>query len=634
MPKGRCERRAIVAVAWLSALASGAPLGGEAAAQADGARRVEVHFTPTARAQIALWIESADGSRFRTIRLTESVAYRGIGNRPGALQMNSGYLWPYGRREGVLPVWAHRRLAAGEAPFPRVIFNGRVSEGNASNAGSPGEPRNTEDPHFCLSFDRALSGRDNLDATTCPSIFRSNKGRYVRPADVANGYAEPFERGDGSGTMRPLELTSPYPPRRDVAGCPGEGCGDHADVASFAADARAAMPAIDAVTMATPAGDRPQEILFDVPAEWPDGDYVVYLEINVEGDWNDVYNAETYPTPTSPSGTWDYWAREYGYAYRGQPSVVFRVPIAIRTAGDRASTAEPAGYGALQGEDGELRAMDATFTHDPAGAPGSGVDRLRLDAEGRRLTVVVPTWDVCDQPEPPAMCGRECTPGSCGPNLLCGPDATCVGLCDVPMRPEAVEALEVETYPDEKHSHQWGRLRFRVPESARALRRYEVRVGTEPIVDEASFERALPAVEPSIERVELTLPVEGAPGERVEVDFGGLRPRTRYWVAVRAVDTCNAAGPVVAGELRTTEIHFTTVSPCFVATAAWGTPMAAEVGALRRFRDRHLRNHALGRALVDAYYAVGPHAAGLLREEPVLRSVARALLRPLVALFS
>jgi hypothetical protein len=46
--------------------------------------------------------------------------------------MNSGYHWPYGRREGVLPIWAHRRAAApGAGQFPRVIFQNRA-EGYAS----------------------------------------------------------------------------------------------------------------------------------------------------------------------------------------------------------------------------------------------------------------------------------------------------------------------------------------------------------------------------------------------------------------------------------------------------------------------------------------------------------------------
>jgi hypothetical protein len=66
-------------------------------------RILTFRFRPTARAQMVLWIERSDGTFMGTLRLTEAVARRGIGNRPGATQMNSGFHWPYGRREGVLP---------------------------------------------------------------------------------------------------------------------------------------------------------------------------------------------------------------------------------------------------------------------------------------------------------------------------------------------------------------------------------------------------------------------------------------------------------------------------------------------------------------------------------------------------
>src|SRR5690606_34387477 len=117
----------------------------------------------------------------------------------------------------------------------------------------------------------------------------------------------------------------------------------------------------------------------------------------------------------------------------------------------------------------------------------------------------------------------------------------------------------------------------------------------------------------------------------VEVDFGGLAPERRYYVAVRAVDVCSAAGELAATEYTTPPIEFTTVSPCFVATAAWGTPMAEEISALRRFRDRHLRTNALGRAFVRAYEAVGPHLADAIRGDDQLRAATRALLAPIVA---
>lgn len=606
-------------------------LAASSAAAQDASRRVELHFTPTGRAQIALWIESADGTRMATVRLTESVAVRGIGNRPGATQMNSGFRWPYGRREGVLPIWAHRRIEAGGQPFSRVIFDGRTSEGNASTTG--GEPRNTRDDYFCLSFNRELSGRDALDAVTCASVFNSNKGRYVTEADVNAGYSEPWEREDGTGMMRPLSRTSIYPPRRDHTACTTPGCGDSADARTYNADARRVMPEIDAVTMATPGADLPQRISWDVPPDWPEGEYVAFLEIHVEGDYNAHHDDRTHPTPDTPSGRWDYWAMQYGYAYRGQPSVLYRVPFTLTPVGGEFSTSMPAGYGALHGEDGLVHEMDGTITDDPGGAPGSGADRLRLGEQGR-LKVVVPQWNVCELPDPPEECGRECTPGSevCGRDLICGPEFTCVGLCDVPMAPMAIEGLTLLPHPNEKQSHQHARLRFEVPASPRRVARYEVRVGTEPIVDLESFERALPAVEPRIERVELRVPVEGQAGDSIEVDFGGMTPQTTYFVAVRAVDECNAPGPFAVSTVTTTEIHFTTVSPCFVATAAYGSPLEPRIGVLRRFRDRHLMTNALGRALVDAYYTIGPHAADVIRGSDTLRAATRAVLAPIVAL--
>src|SRR5690606_17419122 len=105
----------------------------------------------------------------------------------------------------------------------------------------------------------------------------------------------------------------------------------------------------------------------------------------------------------------------------------------------------------------------------------------------------------------------------------------------------------------------------------------------------------------------------------------------RYYIAVRAVDLCNVPGPMAVTEYVTPPIEFTTVSPCFVATAAYGTPMADEIGALRRLRDRHLRTNAIGRAFVDAYETVGPHLADVIRENDTLRAATRALLSPVVA---
>ncbi|MCA9601392.1 MAG: hypothetical protein KC417_05180, partial [Myxococcales bacterium] len=537
-----------------------------ATVRADADRILRFRFTPTARTQIALWVERADGTFMGTVRLTQATSYRGIGNRPGAYAMNSGFRWPYGRREGVLPVWAHRRAgAAGAQRFPRVIFQDRASEGDASRTSNDA----SKDAYFCLSFNAETTRRDALDAVTCASVFNSDKGRYITSADIDKAYAEPME-DPGGAYMRELSLESLYPPRRDVLRCTAGGCADHADVDKFVSDAERVMPDIDAVTMATPAADKAQSIQFDVPSDWPSGDYVAWLEVNTEGDYNQSFNDDTYPTP-SGSG-WDYWAQSFGYPYRGQPSAVFSVPFSLEAGGSSFSAKAASGAGSIDGASGTL-ANAATLTDDPSGAPGSGADRLRV-VNDQRLSVEVISTAVCSGPEPPSECGQPCDAAAdpCPAGFLCTTKNTCTGYCDEDLPPSRVSDVRAEQFPNEKRSHEWGVLSFLAPKTPRQIERYEVRVGTEPMSNEADFVRAMPANAASLDSVELVVPVDAKPGERVEVPFGGMEPETTYYVAVRAIDDCNDASDFETASLMTTEINFTTVTPCFIATAAYGTP--------------------------------------------------------------
>lgn len=605
----------------------------------DPSRIVEFSFTPTRRPQVALWVERADGTFVATVRLTQAVAYYGIGNRPGALQMNSGDRWPYGRREGVLPVWAHRRAAApGASLFRRVIFQDRLSEGRASRTSNDA----SRDDHFCLSFNQTHSNRDSVDAMTCASIFNSDKGRYITSADIAEGYGEPIEIAPSPiDLMYPLDAWSLYPPRRDVRRCGGSAsvCADHADIDLFQADARAVMPDIDAITMATPQRGREQRIPFAVPESWPDGDYVAYLEINVEGDYNGTFNDTTFPTPRDPTDElWDSWAESYGYPYRGQPSVVYRVPFVLGPSGQYGARM-PDGYGSLEGrgsEGGALNAMDGLITMDPLAAPGSGGDRLLLDGNDDRFRLNVMGSLVCSGPNPPPGCGEPCdglgVGMACDGSLICGPDERCIGPCELNTPPADFTRFELSTHSDEKRSHTWAHLRFVVPADDVGVTRYDVRVSTSPITDEETFVRALPANAASFESEELAIPSGMPAGSLIELDFGGLIHETHYYVAIRAYDQCNRGSAIRTAELTTTAINFTTVSPCFIATAAYGSPMAEEIGVLRRFRDRHLMTNAPGRALVALYYEIGPTLADLIRERDTLRSATRSFLSPIVDL--
>ena len=89
----------------------------------------------------------------------------------------------------------------------------------------------------------------------------------------------------------------------------------------------------------------------------------------------------------------------------------------------------------------------------------------------------------------------------------------------------------------------------RRPEERDEISRYDVRYSPIPITEgddsnaTSSFIQALPALAATDASVALSVPTDGAPGSQVAVDFGGLSAATEYWVAVRAIDICNSAGP-------------------------------------------------------------------------------------------
>ena len=71
---------------------------------------------------------------------------------------------------------------------------------------------------------------------------------------------------------------------------------------------------------------------------------------------------------------------------------------------------------------------------------------------------------------------------------------------------------------------------------------------------------------------------------------------------------------------------------CFIATAAYGTPMAKEIGILREFRDQYLLTNPAGEALVELYYKTSPPIANFITEHPALKPVVRAALVPAIAM--
>ena len=91
------------------------------------------------------------------------------------------------------------------------------------------------------------------------------------------------------------------------------------------------------------------------------------------------------------------------------------------------------------------------------------------------------------------------------------------------------------------------------------------------------------------------------------------------------------------GEISDTFSVTTKASPvgensgnCFIATAAFGSPLAGQVEILRQFRDSYLLKNALGQKFVGWYYRNGPVAANFIKDKPLVKAAVRVALYPLI----
>ena len=68
-------------------------------------------------------------------------------------------------------------------------------------------------------------------------------------------------------------------------------------------------------------------------------------------------------------------------------------------------------------------------------------------------------------------------------------------------------------------------------------------------------------------------------------------------------------------------------SSCFIATAAFGSPLYPEVNALRIWRDEKLLTNYLGAAFVKLYYFFSPPIAALVSKHQLLRKTTRCVIK-------
>jgi hypothetical protein len=509
--------------------------------------------------QIVIWVETTGGQYVTTLFITAQTGRFGMGNRPGRFDFNSGPMWPYGRRLTTFPVWAHKH---GQT-FPIVEFQNAPDnpfdcfQGSGSSYAQCGEnnlshpfSESSPEKHFCQPLMETDSKwTQAADAMTCATQAFTDKGKFAAaaPTDTA---------------------ASLYPPRTDVL---------RSSPDSPSVDMYKALNPFDAVSQATPNLGQQAEITWPIPQDlpMPMGDYVMWVEVAKAFDSNATYNSTSYPPPSGIS-----WS-EYGIPYRGQPSILYKIPFTIGLADTVASTPQYAGYGDPTGQDGAIRPPDSTITSD---TPGSGASRLQMMMDGARVRVTT-------HPE------FDSTP---------------------PGDPTNIQTLDTE--PTDVT------LSFVAPGDDGIMGKvtsYDVRylAGTTPITD-ANFDQGSPVTA-------MIMPVD--PGSVQTVDITGLLPETTYSIGIRANDNCGNSSHVIAAQVVTAASKAGEVDACFVATAAYGSRMANDVEMLRHFRDSFLQKTALGELAVETYYTFGPGVAGMVSQSEVLRTTARDALSPIVA---
>ncbi len=79
------------------------------------------------------------------------------------------------------------------------------------------------------------------------------------------------------------------------------------------------------------------------------------------------------------------------------------------------------------------------------------------------------------------------------------------------------------------------------------------------------------------------------------------------------------------------EYKYTSGTGCFIATAAYGTPMHKDIDVLRAYRDKVLLKNKFGQIFVQNYYKYSPPIANELSKHDWARTVVRGMLKPVVA---
>lgn len=112
-------------------------------------------------------------------------------------------------------------------------------------------------------------------------------------------------------------------------------------------------------------------------------------------------------------------------------------------------------------------------------------------------------------------------------------------------------------------------------------------------------------------------------GAAITASLSGLPP-------VSASYTAGNPASMTPGVPRNCTISHHSDGRCFIATAAFGSPLHPYVQILREFRDRYLLTNDAGRKMVALYYFYSPLAAKAITEDATLRTGVQISLIPVI----
>jgi hypothetical protein len=563
------------------------PTDPQAAPSPDDEALLEFHFNPTANLQIAIWLEGADGTFLDDVFVTQSTAKLGIGNRSGDFLFLSSWRAPYGPRESVLPIWAHRRGKT----YPKIIFH----DANTSNHTSLGfhESSSSPETYFC----RPLTPTEDdaiIDTMTCPSpaTFQSDKGE--------------FEPGE----------TSIYPPRNDLTNF--DDPGDGPDPVMYAE-----LNELDMVSRATPVAGQYLFAHRIRRGDVPEGPIVAWIEVSLERDENPDWEFDRED---------DHWVDpklpNYGREFLGQPAVVYRVEFDPAVPG-YTSVTQYEGYADWDGATGTVHPPDSTISSSNS----SGADRLRMHdefGESARFGIYNHGWESMSgdgdgdgdgdsgEGDGDSGSGSDSDTGNEGGGGGC----TTIDLPpveDLILTPTAFnEVTATFTLPE-------------VPDGIQLSTLYAAWITPETDDFQLGSAKDVSGIPRLCRDAGEVGCIDAGPGDEISITIDQLFGNYTYTIGVFVEDVCTNRSEIAVGEVTTPVQPFQTIEgACFVATAAWGAGWTDELRVLRAFRDGFMVDTPIAADLVRTYYAYGPVLANMIRDVPPARAAARLLLRPVV----